>query len=72
MCISVPAVWLCTNLPGNLMYASCLVSIDTSPALVPGEEVALRAPLYRLFPSLAVAFCDVSLSDWHPAQLWYT
>lgn len=34
---------------GNLMYASCLVPTETSPALIPGEEKALRALLYRCF-----------------------
>lgn len=37
--------YVCMSHPGNLMYASCLVPTETSPALVLGEEVALRAPI---------------------------
>lgn len=42
------------------------------PCLNPRGREGSKGPIVSLFPSLAMAFCDVSLFDWHPAQLWCT
>lgn len=49
---------------GTLVPASCwLPAGSVLPPLIPRKQVALQAPW-----GLAVPVCDVSLSDWHPAQ----